>query len=88
MYDYKLRQNSPSFADRKKNRRKPLRLVVALLLAAGVLYAILDHWPLWQGDFGGAATDPNVIELPLPPLKSTEESTNPADPGTAPAKDL
>ncbi len=67
MRDYKFRQVEPSYRKRKRSLVKPVLLVFFLALALGLAIAFATSWLGWPSFRGDQETNPNVIQLTLPP---------------------
>jgi hypothetical protein len=85
MYDYKFRQSEVSFAKRQSLMRRKLLGAIALLIAAGIAYAVLKI------DFNGTSTTPNsesgseVIPLSLPSKPVSGQNSCPGRDGIVPS---
>lgn len=83
MYDYKFRQSQPNFAGPQRSRRKVVRRLAVLLVAAGILYGILRLLFPGSTDTPGEAReqqrDPDVIPLAIPPYRDPAPVSLPKD---------
>jgi hypothetical protein len=81
MYDYKLREQDPSFRKPKRGWRKTALLAAGILFALGILYAVAQLMPPWQEDSQAPEASSDSIPLPLPPYADPEKGAIPIDSG-------